>query len=77
MTAARKRLLAPITRWLIDDSYDELINNLIKKLSSLHKNSNARAIIDFSVLNQFLLFLFFIVNFYYQSEGYNVMYFGL
>jgi hypothetical protein len=34
MTAAKERLLAPITRWLIDDSYDEPINNLIKKLCS-------------------------------------------
>jgi hypothetical protein len=29
MTAANERLLAPITRWLIDDSYDEPINKLI------------------------------------------------
>jgi hypothetical protein len=29
-TAAREGLLAPITRWLIDDSYDEPIDNLIK-----------------------------------------------
>jgi hypothetical protein len=31
MMTAKEGLLAPITCWLIDDSYAEPINNLIKK----------------------------------------------